>query len=377
MEKLFEILRYAFWGGEPVKVDAEEIDGLIELAERQTVAGVVADVIMRCNEYSWEESKTVRRMVSIINQISATNDQVEIELLRMVKFLSKRQMSFVVMKGQTIGTLYPNPKLRESGDVDFYMAQKDEEKIIDILSSKTTIEKERNSKHFNFESAGVCFELHTRVASFPEKNVQAYFDDIIEQEVAGQTEKVVINGVEVPTLSPTVNAVYLFVHIFHHFMGDGIGLRQLCDWMLMLHKNKDEIDRQRLGEILDKIGYRKAFCAFGCILTEKLGLKEENFPLPITDKDRKWLGKLLKDISKGGNFGKYKRTVTESGWKHGFESAGMAFRQYAKFFSLTPKNNIIWAWHTLKLIPEVAWSKLKGEKVYSKKVKLGPTNANN
>jgi len=360
-----------------VKVDAEEIDGLLQLAERQTVAGVVADVIMRCNEYSWEERKKVRMLVSVINQISADNDRVEIELLRMVKFLNNRQMSFIVMKGQTIGTLYPNPKLRESGDVDFYMAKKDQRKIVEMLSQKTTIEKEHNSKHFNFESAGVSFELHTKVASFPEKAVQVYFDDIIEQEVTERPEKVVINGDEVPTLSPTVNAVYLFVHIFHHFMGDGIGLRQLCDWMLMLYKNKDRIDRQRLGEILDNIGYRRAFCAFGCILTEKLGLKEEDFPLPITDKDRKWLDKLLKDVYKGGNFGKYKRTFTEAGWKHGFESAGMAFRQYAKFFSLTPKNNIIWAWHTLKLIPRVAWSKLKGEKVYSKKDKLGPTNANN
>jgi hypothetical protein len=60
------------------------------------------------------------------------------------------------------------------------------------------------------------------------------WDSLIEKE---WQEKyfVEIDGVKVRTLSPTLNAAYVFIHLFFHFIREGVSLRPFCDWAIVLH----------------------------------------------------------------------------------------------------------------------------------------------
>ena len=136
-------------------------------------------------------------------------------------------------------------------------------------------------------------------------------------------------------IEPTLNAVYIFIHLFFHFIKEGLGIRQLCDWAVMMHQYAGEIDKERLIEVLQNVGLQKAFLAFGTILVDILGMKE--FPLPLSEKDRKPQGRIMRDIMHGGNFGRGKRNVQEVGLRYKLETMIFVLSNCMRYFSLAPK----------------------------------------
>ena len=150
-----------------------------------------------------------------------------------------------------------------------------------------------------------------------------------------ETHYVEIEGVKVRTLSPTLNVAYVFIHLFFHFIREGVSLRQLCDWAMVLHYYNEEVDKEMLKEMLLDLDVYDAYCAFGTILVDYLGLPANDFPLPLDEKNRKWQKKLLKDIFAGGNFGKLHHRADNS-WKFKLETMQLAFRNTFKYYRLCP-----------------------------------------
>ena len=160
---------------------------------------------------------------------------------------------------------------------------------------------------------------------------------------------IMVGDKETPTLSATVNALYIFIHLFHHLIHSGVGLRQLCDWMMWLHQYKDVIDRAELKGHLHVLELERPYCVLGAVLTEHLGLPEEEFPLAITDKDRKRSRKVFTDIMKMGNFGHNQQKAEQLGLLHSVQTALQMVLQSAKHVDLAPKeilcripNMILW-----------------------------------
>ena len=125
-------------------------------------------------------------------------------------------------------------------------------------------------------------------------------------------------------------------------MKEGIGLRQLCDWAVFLNHYRNEIDSNEVEKILNKLGYTKAYCAFGSILIDKLGLEKDAFPLPVNDNDRRWGKKVLKVIYHGGNFGWNNRKINKTGLLHSIETGFIAMSHTIKFMSLSPLENLMY-----------------------------------
>ena len=123
----------------------------------------------------------------------------------------------------------------------------------------------------------------------------------------------------------------------------GVGLRQLCDMMKSLsptlphREGVSKIDKERLEEILKELGYLKAYKAMGAFLVEYLGLPEEEFPFPLTEKDRKWVETIKKNILKSGNFGRSRRKMRSIGLLHSIESGWLILTQMFTFYRLAPK----------------------------------------
>lgn len=133
--------------------------------------------------------------------------------------------------------------------------------------------------------------MHYHTAVFASSSKQRYWDELIESYFDDILDHVVINDVEVPTLPPALNAIYLFVHIYHHFLKEGIALRQFIDWMMFLEAKPEEIVVSELTAKLERLGLLRAFKAFGAVLTEVLGMETKSFPYSLTDNDK---GMLIK-----------------------------------------------------------------------------------
>lgn len=80
-----------------------------------------------------------------------------------------------------------------------------------------------------------------------------------------------IGSTNVATIEPAVHALYVFLHLYHHLVEVGVGLRQFCDLAMLL---KEDIDRNVLMKHLKVLGMERAFRACGYILTEYLGMEK-------------------------------------------------------------------------------------------------------
>ena len=328
-EKLLILLRNAIWGWNiRVELTTKEFTDILKLAEEQTVFGLVFDVLKGIPFEGMPNRKLIYQAIAHSEQIKQQNGLLNKELCTFVSECDKIGLDYFVVKGQTIACLYPHPELRQPGDIDFLVAQIPQF-LFDVAIPKSLPEKE-----YAFEHNGITYELHTRLIDFGCKKHQSLWKDIIAREWT-QKYYVDIDGVKVRTLSPTVNAVYLFLHLFFHLIREGVSLRQFCDWAIFLHRYHDAIDKQQLAEIIKSLDMQNAYKAFGSILVDELGLPESEFPLTLTDEDRRRKKGILDDVFRGGNFGKLNHQAKSAiGFK--IETMRMAIRNSIRYYKLAP-----------------------------------------
>lgn len=339
---LFALLRNELWQEDGVEVTLSEEDKkqLFEAAKKQAVIGLVANALIRNNAAIGRE--WAFKSLTLTKQIEASNERINGELVRFANFMFKNNVDYRVVKGQTVATLYPNPLLRCAGDIDFYCGASNFSLTQKLIEDKLGIEVENNSaKHIEFQVNRVQYEMHSKLTEFSYGKHQRYWEKILEQEMREKRCVVRINNTEVPVLSPTMNVLYLFCHIFYHLIINGIGLRQFCDLALFMDRHYHEIDKEKLEKHLRKLGIKKAFTATGYVLVEMLGLKAEKFPYSLTNKDRKVGKRILKSVMEDGDWAKDKHQVKGKGVLHSMETGYISLMQSMKYVDVAPMECIL------------------------------------
>ena len=366
---LFELLRGELWGTELSfsQLSHTEFEELMEMAGEQTVTGLVGDCLIKNNIKL--EREDALGLYAKMKAIEKANAQVNENLVSFVNFMERKGIDYIIVKGQVAGSFYPNPDARMSGDVDLYFVGDNYQKIKSLVEQRLgkQLSKLSDGKHVEFEVNGVIFELHDKLSRLATRKHQAYWDQMIDNAILEGTDTVMINGKEIKTLSATYNAMYIFVHLFYHMTASGVGLRQLCDWAMILAQSafqdssstfqvkndnvndnvnanlndNHNVDANRLEEILKELGYLKAYKAMGAFLVEYLGLPEDKFPFPLTEKDRKWVETIKKNILKRGNFGRTGRKVKNLGVLHSMETGYLNMAQTLTFYRLAPKEVLL------------------------------------
>ena len=342
-EKLFEILRGELWGTKLSfsELSHEEYTELIEMANKQTVTGLVGDCLIK-NSVKLEREDALG-LYAKMKAIEKANARVNENLVSFVNFMERKGVDYIIVKGQVVGSLYPNPNARMSGDVDLYFVGDNYTKIKSLVEQRLgkQLSKLSDGKHVEFEVNGVIFELHNKLSQLATQKHQDYWDQMIDNAILEKTDTVNILGKDIHTLSATYNALYIFVHLFFHMTASGLGLRQICDWARVLNNpnlnDNHNVDANRLEEILKELGYFKAYKAMGAFLVKYIGLPEEQFPFALDEKDRKWVETIKNNILKSGNFGRSRRKVKSIGILHSIESGWLILTQMLTFYRLAPK----------------------------------------
>jgi len=340
-----EFLRWCLHPNDVIPASVSDIDwkGLLSFAKKQTIVGIYWQGIQRLGDVANKPSEDdVMDWMGEYTKIVRRNTKTDDAVAWLAKFLQCNDIGFFVFKGQTVASYYPTPEIRTSGDVDFYVFNKDWDRAKSLLEKDVTITDDHSGHHLEFTKDGIPFEMHYHTAVFASSSKQRYWDELIESYFDDILDHVVINGVEVPTLPPTLNAIYLFIHIYHHFLKEGIALRQFIDWMMFFEAKHDEIVVSELTAKLERLGLLRAFKAFGAVLTVVLGMETKYFPYSLTDNDKKYVDRILAIVLRYGNFGKYGRKEQQGGWKHSIETGLRAFCHIMQFFWLSPKENLLW-----------------------------------
>lgn len=326
----------------PIGVDGINWKNLLEFAKKQTIVGLYWQGIQRYGDKVGNKPNEdeVMEWMGEYHKIVRRNIKVDYAVVKLAKILQANNISFFVFKGQSVARYYTIPESRTSGDVDF-LFKKDWNQAIEAISKLTTITDSHSFRHFDFELEGIPFEMHYHTTVFGSSSTQKYWDDMIDSYFDDVLDHVDINEVTIPTLPPTTYAIYLFIHLYHHFLKEGVGLRQFIDWMMLLQAKHDEIVIQELTAKLEKLGLLRAFKAFGCVLVDKLGMDKSMFPYELNMHDRKYEQDIIKIILRYGNFGKYGRKENHSSLFHSLETGSRSIRHLLHFFWLSPQENLL------------------------------------
>lgn len=185
-----------------------------------------------------------------IRQIQERNKAVEQTLCILSRIFRENEIDWLVLKGVSCSQYYKKVELRPAGDIDIYVLKGRYEFAKQVLRTceEFVVLGHEDVKHVAMNINGVTVELH--------KDWELLTDcrEYMLVEIKG------MNGIL--SLSREYNVVYVFAHLFRHFIGGSGSLRQLTDWLFMM-KADGELDEDSVMEMLRKERLLKAWNAFG------------------------------------------------------------------------------------------------------------------
>lgn len=308
-EKLFfEILQNGLWG-KPIEAVPTRNDMLhvVKLALSQTVLGIVGNVIITdktLSSYLTErELAYLRKLVMSVVSVSYTwNCSVRNIFMEM----HDNGVEPILLKGQGIAQYYPNPDFRQCGDIDLYVGKQYFEKACEVVKALATENDmatvKHTKKHFHIYLGKVPVELHLYSDVYYPKRLDRIYQEISDAGISVAPVEVELAGYPVKTPSVNFNVFYIFNHLWHHFIADGVGLRQICDLCVLLHRFHGQIDYNYLRNVLERMGLMKQWKIFGYIAVDKLGLQVEEYPF-YDAKYKRMKEKVFSLVMLEGNFG--------------------------------------------------------------------------
>lgn len=218
--------------------------------------------------------------------------------------LSLAGFKSTILKGQGVAALYGELKdLRQSGDIDVYVNCGREKAIEYARSYKENVEWDYKHLHLNvFKDTEV--EMHYRpeilMNLIKNRRLQKWFlSDEVQKQIFQQ------NG---PIVTPTVefNMFYILLHIYRHFLYEGVGLRQLMDYYFVLRSSSQKDDKSMSLEAIESFGMKRFATGVMWIMQHVFGLEEHYL---LYEPDEKEGNYILDQIMAGGNFGHYDKRL--------------------------------------------------------------------
>lgn len=314
-----------------------------DAAEKQTVTGLLVSAFLNpANGVRLDKYDAVQTYSACLD-IAEENRKLNVELVALCRLLKAHDICFFVVKGATIGALYPHPEARMSGDIDFYLDVANFDRARDLIEREwhVTFEEDdddESEQHLAFVYHGQTFEMHFCLLKFVSGKVQRVFEKMIAGSSVCYRE---ISGEMVPVLAPVEELIYTFLHLYHHFIEVGVGLRQICDMAILLDKfPRDGKNCEALERWLERLDVLVGFRAFEAICVDSLGIRAERLPIGISPQDRLRKKDIMDVVFKRGNFGKYgRKSEVRSGMRYYKEMFCLKLKQYVRFYHFAPRES--------------------------------------
>ncbi len=277
---------------------------LIELCESQTVIALVADKLLTLPKEALPDYELIMRMMSRINQTETNNRLLTNAFAKLSKAYAEIDCPFVLLKGLSIIKNYPKPSLRATGDLDVFFPRKDDYKRANAWARQQGFRMEEEALYEQLFFAGrIPIENHSAITHFGQNKYDTLLQKVTDQMSNNkQYLKTEIAGTQTLVLPHTFNAFYLFHHILHHFSYLGISFRQVCDWVLFLHRHHRQIDKVEFATLANDFAVLRPMQIFARVAIKYLQAPPEIFPFDVPRSDAH-VEMVVDEIFRGGNFG--------------------------------------------------------------------------
>ena len=170
-------------------------------------------------------------------QIHRQNMKVNVVAGKLFSMLREDGMRCCVLKGQGNALMYPNPYSRTPGDIDVWV-NASRERIMEYASKKFELGEDIRLQHLETSLDGVPVELHFFPCSMNNPIYHARLQKWFRRNADLQCSNIVglpdgAGDIAIPTTA--FNVIYQLTHLYHHFFDEGIGMRQIIDYFLVVN----------------------------------------------------------------------------------------------------------------------------------------------
>lgn len=242
---LYALLRVAL-GGEKPKVFPKYVNWnvLYDYAIKQGVAAIAMDGLQTLMSKAdflpvGLDTETKLQWYSLAMSIEKRHTKQLESGKELANVWNKVGIRTLILKGFAFARYYSNPLQRLASDMDCYLCGQYEEGNKEVELRGIKVERE-DYRHSTFQFNDVFVENHkictTVRGKSQRKRFELYLRSLLENE---NTKRIDESYLEIPC--DRFNALYFLQHSRRHFLREGITLRYICDWAMIL-KNADCFD---------------------------------------------------------------------------------------------------------------------------------------
>ena len=243
---IFAFLRYFLSYKENMSriIDGINWQHLYSFAFKQALLGLCFDGIESLGKEYPEELKKnpierdlLMAWMGAAQQIHRQNMKVNAVAGKLYSMLKEDGLRCCILKGQGNALMYPNPYSRTPGDIDVWV-NASREQITEYAKKHFKLGDDIRYQHIETSVDGVPVELHFFPCTMNNPIYNARLQKWFKRNADLQCSNVVslpdgIGEIAIPTMA--FNVIYQLTHLYHHFFDEGIGMRQIIDYFLVVN----------------------------------------------------------------------------------------------------------------------------------------------
>lgn len=241
-------------------------------------------------------------------RVMQSNLRVQRAEQALVSLLAEHGYPYVILKGSAAAAYYPRPDLRAMGDVDFLIRSGQKDEIGALLEASGYENCHHDNRcHSVYRKSGAVLEMHVEPAGIP---LNPLGDKLRTRLAASVFDRCCLSSIGSLVPDPSDHGLILLLHMQHHILSKGLGLRHMCDWAAFVQKTKgDAFWSESLLPFLKEIG----LFHFAGVMT---AFAAAYFGIPCpqwANAGPSAVEAVLGDILASGNFGRKERTRAKAG----------------------------------------------------------------
>lgn len=250
-------------------VPAIVMDGLSRLVEKYGKDGIAPNI-----DSGWWQMYVLEG-TGVMLQTEQSNRQQLMAMESLASKWAEKGCKVMVFKGQASTTKYPKPEHRSPGDIDCY--------LFEAYAKGNEIAREVGAevdegwyKHSQIFYQGETFENHQYFVHTRDGKRGKRLQKALEDELTREPQK--FSPLTSSTILPPVQwvAMFLTYHALAHFVSEGLRLKQLLDWAMLLEKHQNDVDWKRFYEFCERCHLKRFADAATEICVKFLGVKVSN-----------------------------------------------------------------------------------------------------
>lgn len=256
-------------------------------------------------------------------QIQQRNELMNRRCVEVQELLGRAGMKNCILKGQGIARWYRYEadeatkadgtpggdlsSLRQSGDIDIWV-DKERSAVIAFAKGQGDENPQWDYKHLHLKAFD---DVEVEVHYVPEVFLNLWKNRRLQRWFrAHKGELACQDG---PLCVPTMqfNLFYVLLHIYRHFLYEGVGLRQLMDYYFLLLHAPNHLHEETMVT-MRRFGMSRFVAGVMWVMEEAFGLDREKMLCEPNEKEGRYI---LAQIIQGGNFGLHDERLCKVGGK--------------------------------------------------------------